>query len=264
MLVGLTLVAVPQPARAQQPCASRPVALFESVKNTVQLLQASTRAAIPAARQVPVCAGDTVRVGDNSRAVLLMVGSNTPLVIDQNSEFIVTEAPTGMGSVVDLLRGALLFITHVRRSIEIHTPFVNAAIEGTEFLVRVQADRTVITVFEGTVRATTTTPAGMLLVGAGQQAVTVQGQTPQLQLIVRPRDAVQWALDYEPIMPSDSFAQLTAIPEAARDATFFVRRAGLLLGSGRLDEARADLDQAQMLDPSNGDGYALRPSLPWL
>jgi tetratricopeptide (TPR) repeat protein len=185
-----------------------------------------------------------------------MLESNTPLVIDQNSEFVVTAAPAGSGSLIDLLRGALLFITRVRRSIEIRTPFVNAAIEGTEFVVRVQADRTVITVFEGTVRASNL--QGMVLVGAGQQAVAVQGQAPQVQLVVRPRDAVQWALYYEPVLPSDSFAQLAAIPEAARDAVFYVRRAGLLLGSGQLDEARADLDQALKLQPSSGDAYALR------
>ena len=257
VIVGLALVALPQLAHAQQSCAS-PVAVFESVKNTVQLLQASTRAAIPAARQVQVCAGDTIEVGDNSRAVLLMIRSNTPLVIDQNSEFVVTDAPTGGGSFVNLVKGALLFITRVKRSIEIRTPFVNAAIEGTEFVVRVLADRTVITVYEGTVRATTIKPEATLLVGAGQQAVAIQGQAPQLQVIVRPRDAVQWALYYEPVLPSDSFAQLGTIPQASRDVTLYIRRASLLLGAGQLDEARADLDRAQNLDPSNGNVYALR------
>ena len=255
-IVGSSLAAIPQLAYAQQTCAPRPVARLESVKNSVQLVPASTRAPILAARQLPICAGDTIQVGDNSRAVVLMVASNTPLVIDQNSEFVVTEAPAGGGTFVDLVRGALLFITRVRRSIEIRTPFVNAAIEGTEFVVRVQADRTVITVFEGTVRAEN--PQGMVFVGAGQQAVAVQGQAPQLQVIVRPRDAVQWALYYEPVLPADSFAQLATIPDASRDATFYVRRAGLLLGAGQLDEARADLDQAQKLEPSNGNAYALR------
>ena len=76
--VALTLIANPRLARGQQACTPRPVALFESVNNSVQLVQASTRAPIQAARQVPVCAGDTIQVGDNSRAVLLMLGSNTP------------------------------------------------------------------------------------------------------------------------------------------------------------------------------------------
>ena len=240
---------------AQQRCA-QPVAIFESVRNNVLLLQASTRVPQPAVRRLAVCPGETIQVGSNSRAVILILASNTPLALDQNSEFVITPAPSGTGSLVDLLRGALLFISRVRQSIEIRTPFVNAAIEGTEFVLRVQADRTVITVFEGAVRATN--PLGTVVAAAGQQAVAVQGQAPQLQVIVRPRDAVQWALYYEAVLPTDSFAQLAAIPEPARDATFYVRRAGLLLGAGQLDAARADLDQAQKLDPVNGNAYALR------
>ena len=58
-------------------------------------------------------------------------------------------------------------------------------------------------------------------------------------VVVRPRDAVQWALYYEPILPTDSLEQLDRIPESERDARFFVRKASLLLGAGRLDEARA-------------------------
>ena len=84
-IVGSTLAAMPQLAYAQQTCAPRPVARLESVKNSVQLVPASTRAPIMAARQLAVCAGDTIQVGDNSRAVVLMLASNTPLVIDQNS-----------------------------------------------------------------------------------------------------------------------------------------------------------------------------------
>ena len=85
-----------------------------------------------------------------------------------------------------------------------------------------------------------------------------KGQAPQLQVVVRPRDAVQWAVYYEPVLPADTFEQLDAIPAANQNAAFFVRRAGLLLGVGQLDAARADLDQAQKLDPGSGDAYALR------
>ncbi len=256
VLAILACVVTPPLARAQRTCAPRPVALFQSIKNSVQLVQASTRALIQPVRQLPICTGDTVRVGDDSRAVVLMLESNTPLVIDQNSEFVITEAVAGRSSLLDLLRGALLFITRIPRSIEIRTPFVNAAIEGTEFVVRVDEDRTVITVFEGFVRATN--PEGTLLVGAGQQAVAVRGQAPQLQITVRPRDAVQWALYYEPVLPSDSFDQLAAIPENARDSNFYARRAALLLGVGQVEEARVDLEEAQRLDPANANAYAIR------
>jgi tetratricopeptide (TPR) repeat protein len=232
------------------------VARIESITNSVQIIQVSSKAPVLATREGQICAGDTIQVGDNSRALVLMLGSNTPLVIDQNSAFVVTDAPTGGRTVIDLVRGALLFITRIRRSIEIRTPFVNAAIEGTEFVVRVLDDRTVITVFEGIVRATNA--AGTVDVGPGQQAAALRGQAPQIQVVVRPRDAVQWALYYDQVLPAASFAELAAIPEANRDASFYVRRASLLLGAGQLEEARADLDQAQTLAPGNGDVDALR------
>jgi tetratricopeptide (TPR) repeat protein len=254
MTLGLMLVGA-RPGLAQQRCA-QPVAIFESVKNSVQLLQASTRAPQPAVRRLAVCPGETIHVGSNSRAVVLILASNTPLALDQNSEFVITPSANGTGSLIDLLRGALLFISRARQSLEIRTPFVNAAIEGTEFVIRVQTDRTVITVLEGAVRATN--PLGTIVVGADQQAVAVQGQAPQLQVIVRPRDAVQWALYYEPLFPADSFAELAAIPEAARNAMYYVRRANLLLGAGQLEAARADLEEARNLDPASGDADALR------
>lgn len=165
LAVALATAAVPAPAGAQPLCA-RPVALVESVKNSVQLVPTSTKLAIPATRRAAICAGDVVRVGDNSRAVVLILNSNTPLAIDQNSEFVLTEAPARAGTFIDLLRGALLFISHVRQAAEIRTPFLNAAIEGTELVVRVEADRTVVTVLEGTVR--TSIPLGAVLVAASR------------------------------------------------------------------------------------------------
>ena len=255
VLSGLVAVLTPDTLFAQQRCA-QPVAIFESVNNSVQLLQASTRAPQPAVRRLAVCPGETIEVGNNSRAVILLLASNTPISLDQNSEFVITPAPSGTGSLVELLRGALLFLSRVRQSIEIRTPFVNAAIEGTEFVIRVQTDRTLITVFEGAVRATN--PLGTVVVGAGQQAVALQGQAPVLEIPIRPRDAVQWALHYEPLLPSDSLQQLAEIPEPQRDATFFLRRAAVQLGTGQVAAAQSDLELAQKLDPSLGDAYALR------
>lgn len=255
VIVAGTLLGVPGLAEAQQRC-SRPVALFESVTHTVALVQASTRIAVPGVRLLPICSGDTIRVGDDSRAVILVLASNTPLAIDQNSEFAITERGAEEASLVDLIRGAILFITRMRRAIEVRTPFVNASVEGTEFVVRVEQDRAVVTVIEGTVR--TENPLGTLLVGAGQQAMAVQGQAPQLEITVHPRDAVQWALYYEPVLPSDSFEALAQVPGADRNSAFYVRRAGLLLGAGQLDEALSDITRAQELNPSSGDTYTLR------
>ncbi len=70
-------------------------------------------------------------------------------------------------------------------------------VEGTEGLVQVEADRTLITIFEGRVLAANA--AGSLPIASGQSAVAVQGQAPVLRTVVRPRDAVQWALYYPPV-----------------------------------------------------------------
>jgi tetratricopeptide (TPR) repeat protein len=254
-LATAAILAPPKPAFAQQTCA-RPVARFESVTNSVQLVQASTRTSMRAAGQVAVCARDTIQVGDNSRAIILILASNTPLRLDQNSEFVITDSPDTTVSFLELLTGALFFITRTRRSFEIRTPFVTAAVEGTELVVRVQTDRTVITVLEGAVRATN--PLGTVVVGPGQQAVAIQGQAPQLQINIRPRDAVQWALYYQPIMPLESLDQLNQVAEANRGADFFIRRASALLGVQRLEDARADIDESLRRDSNLGDAHALR------
>jgi tetratricopeptide (TPR) repeat protein len=253
-LAMLSPLAAPAPAAAQTRCA-QPAAVVRTIDNQVQVVLASTRATITATREMPVCPGDTIQVAARSRAVVLITASNTLLALNQNSQLEIAPAASAR-PYVNLLRGALLFITRVRRSFEVRTPFVNASVEGTEFVVEVGADSATVTVLEGSVRAAN--DVGAVVLGAGQQAVAAKGQAPQLQVVVRPRDAVQWAVYYEPVLPADTFAQLDAVPAANQDAAFFVRRASLLLGVGQLEAARADLDQAQKLNPTYGDAFALR------
>ena len=69
--LGLMLMAFAHIAR-QQACTLRPAAFIESINNTVRLPQASMREQIRPARHVPVCGGDTIQVGNNSGAVLLL------------------------------------------------------------------------------------------------------------------------------------------------------------------------------------------------
>ena len=41
------------------------------------------------------------------------------------------------------------FLSRLPRGLEVNTAFVNAGVEGTEGLVQVEADRTLMTIFEG-------------------------------------------------------------------------------------------------------------------
>jgi tetratricopeptide (TPR) repeat protein len=254
IIATLAICAVPVSADAQPRCA-QPAAIVQIIVQQVEVVPASTGAPVRATRNMPVCAGETVQVAPRSRAQVFIVASNSRLVLEENSRLVIgaTNAPQPN---VTLLRGALLFITRLRRAFEVRTPFVNASVEGTEFVVRVGANDTTVTVLEGTVRAAN--DLGNVLVGAGQQAVAAKGQAPQLQVVVRPRDAVQWAIYYEPVLPADTFEAIDAVPAANQNAAFFARRAALLLSVGQLEAARADLDQAQKLDAGYGDAYAVR------
>ena len=233
------------------------VAEIFDFKGDVQVREANT-APQTVLGPTPVCLGDVVAVGNQSRARLFFAASEETLVIDQNTEFIVHESDDEH-SLVEILRGALLFFTRGSRALEIQTAFVNATVEGTEFVVRVEADRARITVLEGRLRAFN--GEGEDLVGSNQFAEVLEGQAPRAQDIpidIRPRDAVRWALYYQPILPDDSLAQLELVPEADRDAEFYARRASQLLAVGRLEEAQDDIDDSIGLDENHAEAYALR------
>src|SRR5512132_2116189 len=268
------------PARAVDGCFP-PAGYMRSVQGQVEI----KRGAVdwrPAALDEPLCAGDLIRVGDRSRALAAI--ANLTQRIDQNTTLSLTYVPEGKPSVVGLIEGAVYFFSRKPRVLEVDTPFFDATVEGTEFLVRVEAQRALLTVFDG--RITARNDQGELTVTGGQSLVAEAGQAPTPSVPVRPRDAVQWALFYPIILlpladrsgaaaraiagplgqavelaaRSDytaAFAAFESIPEPERGAEFHLYRAATLLSVGRAEEARADIDRALLRDPTEGLAYAL-------
>jgi tetratricopeptide (TPR) repeat protein len=245
------LLFVSSAARAACPA---PIARVVSIDNSVQIRDASGTTYAAATLNAPVCQGDTIRVGEVSRATIAFLDSGLRLTIEQNTEFAVQPPRRAGRSYINLLRGAILFFTRQPRSLDVRTPFVNAAVEGTEFLIRVEGNRAEVAVLEGTVALEN--DQGNLILTGGQSGQAVAGQAPQ-RIDVRPDDAVRWALYYEPILSPSSLAELDRVPPASRDAAYFVRRASALLSAGRADEARAELARGRQLDPNDGDAHAL-------
>jgi len=229
------------------------------------------------------CAGDSIRVGESSRADLALV--NQPVLrLDQNTTITFGGVKEEGASLVELLKGALYFFSRVPRNLEVLTAFVNAGVEGTEGIVRVETDRASIAIFEGKVLATN--EAGSLTLTDGQSATCEKGQAPTLVVGVRPRDAVQWALHYPPVLymrpeevPAgaggqgrirasiESFTKgdiqaalddIKGIPEPLDDARVYAYRASLLLAVGRVDQAGADLQRALSANPRDGEALALQ------
>lgn len=196
------------------------------------------------------CPGDMIRVQERSRADIAV--SNQPMLrLDQNTTMTLGGIKKEGGSLLELVKGATHFFSRVPRNLEVRTAFVNAGVEGTEGVIRVSDDKAEITIFEGKVVAAN--ESGTLNITNGQSVVADKGKAPAYQAVVKPRDAVQWALYYPPVMdlPHDA-----AVNED--DPRALAGRAARSLSVGRVDEAQADLDRANKLDPRSADALALQ------
>src|SRR4029079_1348869 len=102
----------------------------------------------------PLCAHDAVRTGSLSRAAVMLV-NEAVLRIDQNSTVYLTDVATDeqKPSLLDLVHGAFQSFSRRPHALEVNTPYLNAAVQGTEFVIRTEAGETTLTTFEGVVRA---------------------------------------------------------------------------------------------------------------
>jgi len=232
---------------------------------------------------VALCAGDTVRTHERSRAALLLINETT-LRLDQRTTLTLAAPAEGRASLMDLVAGALHVITRTSRPFRVRTPFVNANVEGTEFLVAVGEESASVAVYEG--RVTADNEQGSVALNSGERAIAARNSAPRKEVVVRPRDAVQWTLYFPTIFDyrfgagiaaapgesalqesielyrkgnlADAIARLENVPEGSRNSRFLIYRAGLLLLVGRLDEAKPDIERALALDPRNSDPYSLQ------
>ena len=173
------------------------VAKMASVQGNVEVRRAGQTQWQAARLNDTYCAGDRIQVGERSRADVTLV--NQPVLrLDQDTTITFGGVREERTSLVELIRGVMYFFSRLPRNLEIITAFVNAGVEGTEGLVRVDPDKTLISIFEGRVLAAN--QAGSLSLTGGQSAVAEQGRAPVLTVVVRPRDAVRWALYYLPTL----------------------------------------------------------------
>ena len=254
-----------------------PVAEIVSVQGVVESQVPGSRAWEPVHQHDTFCSGELIRVRSNSRAGLYLA-NDTFLRLGEQTSIRFSELTEKTSTWLELISGIAHFMSRVKHSFEIHTAYVNAAIDGTEFTVRVDETNAEVIVMEGQVVARNT--MGSVRLSGGQSASAMPGQAPVLQLVVHPRDAVQWALYYPPVVFFDrdeikqtlsqslqaylrgdmaqAFAGLTEIDQQAQDSGFFNYRATLNLSVGRIASALADIDQALVLQEDHPDALALK------
>jgi tetratricopeptide (TPR) repeat protein len=216
------------------------VAKAVSVQGTVEARRAGQTQWQPVKLNDSFRAGDSIRVGERSRADLQLLNQSV-LRLNANSSITVEAPKEARTGVVDLVRGAVHFFSRGPNSLEVKTPFTTAGVRGTEFLINLEPKATQLTVFEGTVVATNA--AGSLTLSDGQSATAEAGKAPITRIVARPRDAVHWALYYPPVIQD-------------RQAPTY--RAQTLLALGAVDEARSDIQRALVTAPNNADALSLQ------
>ena len=144
-----------------------------------------------------LCAGDLLRIGERSRIEATLV-NQVKIRGDQNTTLKLVSPPEERISWIDLFSGGAYFFSRQPRSLNVNTPFVNAAVEGTEFQIRVAGDHTDIGVFNGTVVARNS--FGEATLRSGRSSIATADAPPTDVLTIRPFDAVQWALYFPPVL----------------------------------------------------------------
>ena len=273
--LGFANHAVAQPATTAARC-DRPPAKAVSVQGTVEVRRVAGGQWEPVKLNDTFCAGDAIRVGEKSRADVSLLNQSV-LRLNANSSITVEAPKEEQTGVVGLLQGAAHFFARGPRSLEVQTPFTIAGVRGTEFYIGVEQNEALLTVFEGTVVAQNT--SGSLDLTSGQSAVAAKGRAPVATIVAKPRDAVQWALYYPPVVyvspeaagsnqalrqsveayqTGDMRGAFAALPPDVSDARVLAYRAHLALAVGRVDDARADIARALQANPNNADALALQ------
>jgi len=223
------------------------VARVVSIQGIIEVRRAQENAWQQAGMDIILCAGDMIRARSQSRAALRL-SNNSMLRLDQKTTITFPELREDKGpSLLDLLDGAIHIITRTPKPFRIRTPFVNASVEGTEFFVGLEEDSTRVVVYEGKVAVSN--EQGSLVLSDHEAAITPKGQAPRKEIIIRPTDAVQWALYYPAIL--DYWLSHES------GASALIRQASHSLIAGQAAQAREIIRQVLQLDRNNSNAHAL-------
>jgi len=247
LAAGLALVvaSVASAAEAGGDPGSRPLAKLAATQNVVEAKRAAAPAWVAAEPDQALFGKDRIRTGAASRAAVLYA-DDTLHRIDENSEVEIVPPDAGEPGILKVLSGRHYFASRKPKQFNrVETSTVTAAIKGTEFAVDVASDgTTTVTMIEGVVLASN--EYGSVEVGAGERAVAEPGKAPVRAVVVRPRDAVAWALYYPPVLGG---ADARRLGELGEDGTALAGAAELL-ATGQVDEATRRIEDVRKRRPA--------------
>ncbi|MEI7869712.1 MAG: TonB-dependent receptor [Candidatus Methylumidiphilus sp.] len=274
LFVAALLTGLSVPRLAEASCDLRAARLM-SLQGGLDVQEFGPEEWKPVSPEQDFCPGDRVRTRLQSRATLELK-NKTVISLNQQTTVVFSGLKTRGPSWLDLLKGIIYVRSRTPSSLDVRTRYVNAAIRGTEFLVSTDDDQSQVSVLEGTVDASN--DKGGVTLTDGQAAIAKAGEAPVRKLLISPRDAVQWALYYPPVIDLQNLRQKTADPAVKQALSRYldgdslgalaildsagnpdqVLHAGLLIGMGRVEEARPLLEGIADADPRIGEVLALR------
>jgi len=251
------LCAAGRVAAAGEPCQVQ-VAHVVSVQGLVEIRRAGQADWVRVERlDAALCQGDQLRTGIRSRAALL-IRPQSLIRVDQSTTVELHVAPEETRVAFD--SGAVYSISRTPRRYRVITPYMNAGIEGTEFLATLGSNYADLAVYEGRVAVEDLVGerGAVSLLHEGQAARFARGAPAVVRVLVNPSDAVQWALYYPPLDAGalEEFADCEQRPAGAR-ASCLAGRASALLRLGRVEEAERDLTAAEAAAAPSADTLAL-------
>lgn len=248
---GLALHAAPSQAQGRPECAggSQPQGVVVAVDGDVTVRRQGSEP-FDISVGTTLCERDEIVTGMRSRVEFRLAGKDTTTGSSSNA---VTVIPGPESECVGLLGGVLSFISSVRGTHCIRTPFIDAGIDGTEALVAVDpaTGDSFVLVRTGVVTVVDRRDPGARLALTARRvddrAAAFATRTQQLtvaapenvppkfrDLLLRPERATDWAIYYPPILLG------TGIDDPA------VLEAAALLDGGEPDAAEALLAGARL------------------
>ncbi len=255
---------------------SVPVATLVSLEGIAQWRSETDDTWQPAMLDMTFCYGDSLQVLSERAALKL---SNDTLV-RLNEKAHIRLIPEEASFLMELFAGAAHFISRTPKPMSVTAPYLNAAIDGTEFEVSHSPNnRSQVSLFEGAL--TLSNAAGEIQLEPEQTAFAYdQNTAPQRGVYVDVEHAIQWAIAFPRILSSDAHfeeplpsllnkgetqAALAVLSQLqAKNENHYTLQSALYLEQGKVPYALQAVDQALQLNPNSADAQALKLFIPFV
>lgn len=256
LAAGFLVLCLLSPAvgRSQTNCAQWEATVI-FVDGLVEIRRSGDNRWVPLRAGMRICLGDAVNTGPRARASILQPG-DTEAMISADATLVFGESQDENLTWIEVLRGMFKFISRDPRALRITTPFLNAGLEGTEFLVTSVGDEFSVTVYEGEVLLDN--ESGVLSVSDGRKVVVRAGNLGQATQQSADRGDLLWALYFPAVIDGTLPDADATLPAATGDRlTLQTARAQRRLSLGLIDDARADLDAVLAIDAAYAPALAV-------